>query len=299
MELLQLRYFLALAESEHVSETAETFHVTQSSLSKTLQRLEGDIGAPLFDRAGRNVRLNAFGQAFLARARRALQELEEGRRELQELVSPQRGLVRLAVTTASILPGLLRRFRAEHPEARFHVEMIDESEVENRLRGGDVDYALSTDETHSGDLEQTVLLIDPILLAVPIGHALADRTSVELRELAGEDFIGLKAGFRKREVMDAFCCRHGLEPRFVYEGDEPARVNSLVEAGLGVAFVPATSVRGDRGVRYLPLVEAPSRTLCLVWSRGRFHGPVAQDFRDLAVEYTAAIRIQDTGAITS
>lgn len=82
MELLQLQYFLAVARLEHVTEAARNLHVTQSSLSKTIQRLEEDLGVPLFDRVGRNLRLNEFGSRFLRRAERALFELEQGSRSL-------------------------------------------------------------------------------------------------------------------------------------------------------------------------------------------------------------------------
>lgn len=87
MELLQLQYFLVVARLEHVTEAARTLHVTQSSLSKTIQRLEEDLGVPLFDRIGRKLRLNEFGSQFLRRVERALFELEQGKQELRDLSS--------------------------------------------------------------------------------------------------------------------------------------------------------------------------------------------------------------------
>lgn len=111
MELLQLRYFLTLARCEHVTEAAGKLHVTQSSLSKTIQRLEDDLGAPLFDRLGRKLRLNEFGRTFLRRTEKALFELEQGKQEIADLSNPDHGTLQLAVTTASTLPGILREFR--------------------------------------------------------------------------------------------------------------------------------------------------------------------------------------------
>lgn len=83
MELLQLQYFIAVARLEHMTEAALTLHVTQSSLSKTIQRLEEDLGVPLFDRTGRKLRLNESGCRFLPRAEKALFELEQGGRSLE------------------------------------------------------------------------------------------------------------------------------------------------------------------------------------------------------------------------
>ena len=282
MELLQLKYFQALALSEHVTETANRLHVTQSSLSKTIQRLEQDVGAPLFDRVGRGLRLNDLGRTFLARAQKALIELEEGTREIADLVHPDRGVVSLAVTSASVLPSLLKHFKQNRPDARFHVQMVGDDELYVILEQGTVDYCLTTAPANAPEAEREVLLVDPVLLAVPRGHPLAARASVTIAELKDEEFVGLRAGFRKREAIDALCEEQGFSPRYVYEGDEPARINSLVEAGLGVAFVPSWSrVTGD-GVRYLGLEPQPTRELVLLWNRGRYHSPAARRFLEVA-----------------
>lgn len=279
MELLQLRYFVALAETQNVGHTAQALGVSQSSLSKTLQRLEDDLGASLFDRVGRNIRLHDGGRRFLARARRALRELDEGRTEL--VGGGEVDQVRLVVTTASLLPEVLKAFRADRPQARFHVRMVDEAEVEPLLRSGTVDFALSTEPVHDADLGQRRLVDDPVWLAVPSGHRLASRTSVGLSDLADEEFVGLKAGLRKRDALDDFCRLSGLVPRYVYEGDEPARIASLVEAGLGVAFVPSTSRKDSSAVTFLPIDQGPHRTLWLQWPRGRAWRETAQAFRAL------------------
>ncbi len=281
MELLQLKYFQALAQSEHMTETADRLHVTQSSLSKTIQRLEQDVGAPLFDRIGRGLRLNDLGRTFLARAQRALVELDEGRREIAGLISPDTGTVSLAVTTASALPGLLQRFKRERPAATFHVRMVNDDELRGVLEQGTTDFCFTSEPLELAEVEREVLLVDPVVLAVPRGHRLAERDTVALLDLRDEEFIGLRAGFRKREDIDAVCRLQGFTPRYVYEGDEPARINSLVEAGLGVAFVPGTSrVSGD-AVRYLGLVPEVTKELTLLWNRGRYHSPAALQFREV------------------
>jgi DNA-binding transcriptional LysR family regulator len=286
MELLQLKYFQALAQSEHVTETADRLHVTQSSLSKTIQRLEQDVGAPLFDRIGRGLRLNGLGRIFLERTRRALLELEEGKREIAGLISPETGSVSLAVTTASALPGLLQRFKRERPAARFHVRMVGDDELRGILEQGSADFCFTSEPMELPEVEHEVLLADPVVLAVPRNHPLAVRTAVTFAELRDEEFIGLRSGFRKRDEIDAVCRRQGFVPRYVYEGDEPARINSLVEAGLGVAFVPGTSRTKGDGVRYLSL-EQPvvTKELLLLWNRGRYHSPAARQFREFVRVY--------------
>jgi DNA-binding transcriptional LysR family regulator len=286
MELLQLKYFQALAESEHVTETANHLNVTQSSLSKTIQRLEQDVGAPLFDRIGRGLKLNDLGRTFLLRAQKALTELEEGTREIADLVHPDRGAVSLAVTTASALPGILKRFKQDRPDARFHVQMVGDNELMTFLEQGSVDFCLSSDPLDLPDVAREVLLTDPVLLAVPRNHRLAVQKSVAVAALKDEEFVGLRAGFKKRDYIDTMCKEQGFSPRYVYEGDEPARINSLVEAGLGIAFVPDTSRTAGDGVRYLSL-EHPrlTRELTLLWNKGRYHSPTAKRFLEVARTY--------------
>lgn len=112
----ELHYFITVARMEHVTEAARSLHVTQSSLSKTIQRLEEDLGSPLFDRTGRKMRLNAYGHSFLRRAERALFELEQGRQEIKDLTSLEHSTLELAVTTASTSPNILREFLQEDAE---------------------------------------------------------------------------------------------------------------------------------------------------------------------------------------
>ncbi|KAE8558131.1 LysR family transcriptional regulator, partial [Paenibacillus polymyxa] len=205
MELLQLQYFLAVARLEHVTEAARSLHVTQSSLSKTIQRLEEDLGVPLFDRTGRKLRLNEFGSKFLHRAERALFELEQGKQELSDLSNPELGTLELAVTTASTLPNILREFRRKRPYIQFHVQMLTTQEMVTLLHRGEVDFCLSSPPVEGNDIECKIVCIDPILVAVPKGHRLADRNSVSLTELREEWFVGVKRGYGTRDLVDSVC----------------------------------------------------------------------------------------------
>ncbi len=144
IELLQLKYFLEVARVEHMTEAARSLHVTQSSLSKTIGRLEEDLGVPLFDRIGRKLRLNEFGSRFYRRAERALFELEQGKHEISDLSSPEHDTLELAVTTASTLPQILREFRNKRPDIQFHVQMLTTQEMVTLLHRGEVDFCLSS-----------------------------------------------------------------------------------------------------------------------------------------------------------
>ncbi|NQF14570.1 LysR family transcriptional regulator [Brevibacillus sp. HB1.3] len=286
MELLQLQYFLTVARMEHVTEAARSLHVTQSSLSKTIQRLEEDLGVPLFDRTGRKLRLNEFGSKFLSRVERALFELEQGKLELRDLSNPEHGTLELAVTTASTLPNILREFRKKRPDIQFHVQMLSTQEMITLLHRGEVDFCLSSPPIQDDDIECEIVFIDPILVAVPRGHRLADRSIVSLTELKDESFVGVKKGYGTRDLVDAICKSVGFVPTYVYEGDEPARLIQLVEAEIGIAFIPSTARDSREQITYLRVENHELvREIALLWHKSRYISRAAQEFREVVVDY--------------
>ncbi|SEG71614.1 LysR family transcriptional regulator [Paenibacillus sp. UNC499MF] len=293
MELLQLQYFLTVARLEHMTEAARSLHVTQSSLSKTIQRLEEDLGVPLFDRIGRKLRLNEFGSRFLRRAERALFELEQGKQELGDLSSPEQGTLELAVTTASTLPHILREFRKKRPSIHFHVQMLTTREMVTLLHRGEVDFCLSSPPIQGDEIECQIVFIDPILVAVPEGHRLADRSSVSLAELRNEWFVGVKRGYGTRDQVDTLCETAGFAPKYVYEGDEPARLSALVEAGIGIAFIPGTARNSREHIRYLHVEDRELiREIALIWHKSRYISRAAMEFREVVAEYFSELSKQ-------
>ncbi|MGG4452191.1 LysR family transcriptional regulator [Brevibacillus porteri] len=286
MELLQLQYFLTVARMEHVTEAARSLHVTQSSLSKTIQRLEEDLGVPLFDRKGRKLRLNEFGSKFLCRVERALFELEQGKLELSDLSNPEHGTLELAVTTASTLPTILREFRRKRPDIQFHVQMLTTQEMVTLLHRGAVDFCLSSPPIQEDGIECQIVYIDPILVAVPRGHRLADRNIISLTELQDESFVGVKRGYGTRDFVDSICKSAGFAPTYVYEGDEPARLIQLVEAEIGIAFIPSTARDSREQIKYLQVENHELvREIALLWHKSRYISRAAQEFREVVVDY--------------
>ncbi|WP_039836927.1 LysR family transcriptional regulator [Paenibacillus sonchi] len=286
MELLQLQYFLVVARLEHVTEAARSLHVTQSSLSKTIGRLEEDLGVPLFDRVGRKLRLNEYGNKFFRRAERALFELEQGKQELRDLSSPEQGTLELAVTAASALPHILREFRKKRPHVQFHVQMLTTQEMVKLLHQGDVDVCLSSPAVEEEDIECQVVYNDPILVAVPKGHRLAERTSVSLTELKDESFVGVKRGYGTRDLADRICRSVGFKPQYVYEGDEPARLSALVEAEIGIAFIPSTARNSREQIQYLQVENHELvREIALLWHKSRYISQTALEFREVVADY--------------
>lgn len=295
MELLQLQYFIAVARLEHMTEAAHSLHVTQSSLSKTIQRLEEDLGVPLFDRTGRKLRLNESGNRFLQRAQRALFELEQGKQEIRDLSSLEADTLELAVTTASTLPGILREFRKKLPAVHFHVQMLSMQEMITLLQRGEVDFCLSSPPVREAEIECRIVYADRIRVAVPYGHRLANRGSLSLLELRDEWFVGVKRGYGIRDLVDTVCLSAGFAPHYVYEGDEPARLVALVEAGIGLAFIPDTAKIPQDQIVLIPVEDYELiREIALLWNSNRYISRAGLIFREVVAEYFAGLTPEPT-----
>lgn len=286
MELLQLQYFISVARLEHMTEAAHSLHVTQSSLSKTIQRLEEDLGVPLFDRTGRKLRLNENGNRFLRRAERALFELQQGKQEIRDLSNLEPDTLELAVTTASTLPGILREFRKKLPDIHFHVQMLSTQEMVTLLERGEVDFCLASPPVEGDDIGCQIVCTDHIFVAVPAGHRLADRKSLSLIELKDEWFVGVKRGYGTRDLVDSVCQSAGFTPHYVYEGDEPARLIALVEAEIGLAFIPGTARNSQDNILLIPIEDdGLVREIALLWHKGRYIPQACRVFREVVVNY--------------
>jgi len=291
----QLKYFQTVAHLEHFTRAAQELYISQPSLSRSIARLEEELGAPLFDREGRQVHLNHLGRPFLRRVERAFYELEEGRRELADLIGPERGLVALDflhTVGAHLLPGLLSSFRGEHPQVSFRLFQNGAAVMLNQLESGDIDLCISSPLEGRIGINWANLMTEELFLAVPPGHPLAARNSVRLDEVAEEYFISLKPGYGLRTIADQLCQQAGFVPKIAFEGEEITTARGLVAAGLGVALIPAMAWQGIAGPLPVQLhVEEPvcQRTIALAWVEGRYLSAAARIFRQFVVDYFAAI----------
>ncbi|MEV4506815.1 LysR family transcriptional regulator [Streptomyces klenkii] len=288
MDLLSLRYFQAVARHQHISRAAEELRVAQPSVSRTIIRLESELGVLLFDRQGRRIRLNEHGAAFLLRVERALADLDDARREMADAAGAGPGRVAVTAETLLQLAGVLAAFRAHRPGVRVHLSQAPVGSMRRHLSSAEVDFALASQPLAGPGLCSVELVREEVHLAVPPGHPLAGRDSVTVAELAGEDFVSTSAGHWQRTLLDRLFAREGLTPRVVCEGDEAAATPELIAAGLGIGLMPAVARRtlGERSpVTWLRLdAEDCHRTLTLVWRENAYLSPAALDFRRLAME---------------
>ena len=233
MELLQLRYFLAVAESEHMTNTAKLLHIAQPALTQSIHRLEQELGVSLFERAGRGIRLSPAGAYVRDRVKPAMETLENVARDVQLFQQGEQGVVRVGVHAAS---GVAIDGIAAYSELNPHVSF--EITQDERERHRDVIVTTITprgSSTVENAVEKTPFS-ERIGIAVPAGSALGDTAS--LADFANERFIALAGSRRFREVCDTFCARRAFTPHIAFESDNPLVVKKMIGLGLGVGFWP-------------------------------------------------------------
>jgi LysR family hydrogen peroxide-inducible transcriptional activator len=273
MELHQLRYFCAVAEAGSFSRAAEQSHVSQPSLSQQIMKLEDELGARLFDRLGRSVRLTETGQTFLPRARAVLRELEAARGDVVEQKDSIGGSVTIGVipTVAPyFLPQRLTRFSRKYPQVQLTViEEITPALLE-LLRASKVDLAILALPIRGHEFESFPLLTEPLFAALPQGHKLAKRRSLSLKDLRSQPFLLLRDGHCFRDTAVAACDRARLHPQIIFESGQFSSLLSMVGAGMGVSIVPEMAIDKKSRCRFVRLDDpAAVRTIGAATLRGR------------------------------
>lgn len=285
MELLQLKYFLAVAESEHMTNTAKQLHIAQPALTQSIHRLEQELGVSLFERAGRGIRLSPAGAYVRDRVKPAMETLENVARDVQLFQQGEQGVVRVGVHAAS---GVAIDGIAAYSELNPHVS-FDVTQDE-RERHRDVIVTTITprgSSTVENAVEKTPFS-ERIGIVGPASSALGDTAS--LADFANERFIALAGSRRFREVCDTFCARRAFTPHIAFESDNPLVVKKMIGLGLGVGFWPDHSW-GDLDPKSCRLVhlQEPEFTRDVIVAKTSRCTPdsEAQRFYDFLLDYVA------------
>jgi DNA-binding transcriptional LysR family regulator len=245
--LSQIAAFVEVAHRRSVSRAAEALFVTQPALTARIQGLERDLGAELFVRTSRGMKLTEAGEAFLPYAVRAQSSLADGRMQVNAL--ERGGAGRLAIGAAPavstyVLPPLLKRFAQSHPRVSVRVRTGHSEEMLDLVLREEVDVGLVRALQHR-DIVSTPLYEDRLILVVDPEHGFADAGGIRLQEIAGEQLILFDRTSSYHELTNALFRRAGVAPSSVMELDNIDAAKKMVEQGFGVALLPHTSVTDE------------------------------------------------------
>lgn len=284
-----LKYFEVVAHEEHFTRAAEALHMTQSALSKSISNLESELGVALFESTGRGVRLTKYGQIFYNHVSSATAEVEKGIEKLHDMVGAQGGTVTFATIFtmgAFFIPSLIRGFRDQNPNIKLNLYQKSTSDILDDVLRGEADLGFCGEfprERKYADIECEPVQNEELLLAVPLSHPLAKRTTpVEFSEIKDEDFIGYTGNTGIIHSIRQTLEQAGINPelKFVYAAAEDNTVASLVREGLGIAFLADNPLVIKDGLHFLH-VKNPylSRTLYMIWRKGKYLSPAARTFK--------------------
>jgi DNA-binding transcriptional LysR family regulator len=239
----QLRAFVAVYQSGHLSAAAEMLSLTQPAVTVLLRELEEKLGVRLFDRTTRTLRRTDAAAEAMVFAERALAELEAMGRSMADLADSRRGRVRIAATSTvaqTLLPKAMHRFMALHPGVKVQIDDCAPGEFVERIASERVDFGVGTLEAPIPGLEERVFLHDWLVAAVPAESGFAAGRPVTWKQLAAHALITVKPGYGVRRRIDQAAADAGVQLRIEHEVSLLTTALAMAAGGLGIAVVPGS-----------------------------------------------------------
>jgi LysR family cyn operon transcriptional activator len=286
--------FDTIVRSEHQNFTraAEALHVSQPTLSQQIRQLEASLQMLLLDRSGRTVRLTDAGDVFARYARRALQDLDAGRRAIHDVQDLSRGSLRLPATPAFIaylIDPLVARFNTQYPGISVNIREMTQDRMEAELADDNLDVGMAFPEGRPHEVETQALFVEKLCLVVGKDHLLAERRAVlGVQALEPEPPVLLSNGFATRRHIDDYCQAYNITPNVEIATNSISAVVEIIRGGRLATVLPKAIGRQQcrlHMVALLPIV--PTRNAALPWRKGAYHGAAAGQQRNEAPQSVA------------
>lgn len=287
MTITQIRYFVVVAQVQNFSKAAETLHISQPALSKSIAKLEEEFGTALFLRKGRSIVLSEQGKIFLTNAWKSLRRFDHMLIDMQEQASGTPMHLTIAAYQAdSAFTDHLMAFAALHPEIEIDISNIDSAGREPDINQFDV--MLYPDSHRFGKLHSFLFREEPYLLAVPSSHPLAGKETADLSDLTGQHFVFMNQN--RIEVEEAYylCSGMNLRVKALYLTDMREQHRLIVASGAALGFVPEGSAGtyvSDMAIRVLPIrAEQFKRRIMVCFKRDKHLSAAGKLFREFLCE---------------
>jgi len=275
MELTQLRYFIEVAQTQHITKSAQKLHIAQPALSQSIKRLEESLGVPLFVSKGRNIQLTRYGEYLQNKITPLIEELDAIPSQLKRIAHIDNTTIHINVLAASsLVTEAIIGFKAEHEHINFELLQIKGNSL------SDVDITTDIAGHNSSD-DDTFILNEKIFLAVPRSSHFAVSDNISLSEMDDAGFICLSGSRQFRSICDAFCAHSDFKQNIIFESDNPSAVRNMIAANIGVGFWPEFTWGGvdDEKVKLLEVVDFPfSRDIIITKKNNKIDNNAVCDF---------------------
>ncbi|MBQ4369943.1 MAG: LysR family transcriptional regulator [Oscillospiraceae bacterium] len=284
MEKQQLRYFVEVARLEHITKAAEKLHISQPSVSLAIRRLEEEVGVPLFNREGRNIKINNYGKLFLETAVKVLNIIDEGQHKLDTLKFSENNHISISAPPWYIFPSLLKMIMDRFPGVTIGSVDYNHSDVVELFNRHVLDFCISTQKLETDSLNCICLRKDEMVLVVSKNNLLAARDTIALADCSELSFATSFKGVRQQELLVELCHERGFTPNILLEVHNVRDSISMIEHSDNiVALVPYNLLmaRADNShVHYLRLTDIKAEMeLWMYWPKNYPEKAVAHDIR--------------------
>ncbi len=291
MDIRDLRYFCLTAELQHVSKAADKLGIAQPYLTKIIGQIESEIGAQLFDKTGRQIRLNGYGEVFYLQAKKVLANMENLYTEMDYVLERQNQTITLMSNTEAYTPRLIVDFQKKNANYGLKVSYANRNEMIDALSTGEADFALCDaplNEESVKNITTEIVFHETACALLPPGHPFLERKSIRFEDLQGERLITATKGGAMRGHVDSVFEKYSVRPRIVCETHDLNLIIQAVESGLGYAFICYSVLERfpelkDRCVE----IDSPDKYghIGLSYSRLAIENRNIADFRGFNVEY--------------
>jgi LysR family hydrogen peroxide-inducible transcriptional activator len=275
MNLRDLRYLVALADTRHFGKAAARCYVSQPTLSAQIKKLEEYLGVELIERQPRRVALTEIGEQLVARARRIIDDSDELLSMARGQRDPLSGSLKVALIPTIgpyLLPQIAKKLRKQLPKLKLMLYEYQTEPLLRALRAGEIDMGILALPVHADGVDTCKLFDEDFVIALPKGHSLSDKPSVKLNDLAGDSLLLLEDGHCMRDQALDICSYADLDEDQDYRATSLETLRQMVAAGMGVTLLPKLSTEGpfgsDKSVVIKPFPKPiPTRTVGAVWRK--------------------------------
>lgn len=284
MEIDQLRYFLRAAERGNFTRAAEDLAISQPALSRSIQKLEEELGQPVFERKTRSIALTEAGTLLQARAQQILSIVEDTKSEITD--DGESGRVRVgAIPTVApyFLPEILKQFSEAFPRANLIVQENTTDLLLKSCTQGEIDLAIVALPVPVKYLEVEEMFEEELLLVLPPEHPLVEKPKIKLSDIELLPFVLLDEAHCLSDNIVSFCRQKSFHPVAVERTSQLTMVQELVSLSHGISMIPEMARQRDQSDRrvYRSLTRPkPTRTLAIAWNPYRFQSKLIKAFRD-------------------
>ncbi|QXE02611.1 LysR family transcriptional regulator [Terribacillus sp. DMT04] len=293
MEWQQLIYFKEVAEREHYLHAARALSISQPALSRSIGKLEEQLGVPLFEKRGRGIVRSVYGDAFYVHAVKILEEMEQAEKQIQKMKDPHYGEITLGFMRSQGLqhiPHVMKNFKESYPSVQFSLNQGSTEELINQLKEGKLDLCICNMNQGEEGLAWQQLWSDQLYVYVSDAHPLAWKQQLTLEEIEKEPFLLISPGFSARVMFEQIVEKYGLKPNVAFESEDIMTILGFVAAGQGVALLPAFENLQVQHVRSIPLREPTQRNIGIAIRDGSVRSSACDQFINHLLAYSKQLQ---------